>query len=144
MDENKAKAGKAAKRNVYFLTAAVLIVLVIVMFFTVEEPHKKTTAKDVVGALSNCFLVPGAVIGGIGGLSLIAKCGGYDGITYAFKNFGLHNIFFSNPKQKRTQSFYDYKKEKDEKGRTWLPSFLYVGLGGVAVSVLLLIVYCIL
>ena len=136
--------GSLEKRNrifSYLWVGAFAVMLVLLMFFTISKPHEQENIKEFFGALSNCFVVPAALLGGIGGLSLMAKLGAYDGLSYAFRNFGIHNLIGGNPKAKRAQSFYEYKQEKEEKGRKWLPQCLYVGLGLLAVSIILSIVY---
>ena len=100
-------------------------------------------AKELVGNLSDCFTVPGVVFLGIGGLTWVAHMGGFDSFGYIFSNFSLHNLWTTKAK-KKYQSFYDYKQEKEEKGRPWLSHFAVLGAASLAVGILLLIVYLIL
>ncbi len=131
---------KKLKIRSYVFAVSFLLMLVTVMIFTIEKPHEKEGASAVIGAISNCFTVPGALIGGFGALSLMAKFGAYDGLVYSFKNFGLHTLVGGNPKKKNTQTYYDYKKEKDEKGRKWFPNLLWVGSASLAIGIILAIV----
>lgn len=142
MEENNKRRGPG--KGAYIFTSLMTLVLVGIMFFAVEMPYNEESAKEVVGALCNCFTVPGVFVGGVGALSYVGRLGGFDGLTYAFKNFGLHTIFFTNPKKKRTESFYEYKQEKDERGRAWLPNMLFAGLGSLTIGIILMIVYLIL
>ena len=77
---------------------------------------------------------------GVGALTYLAKLGAYDGISYAFSNFALHSLIPGMHKDKH-ESFYEYKKAKEEKGRKWLSHLFFVGLVPLAISVVLLIVY---
>ena len=139
--DNQQQFEKKLKIRSYLWAASFGVMLVALMFILVAKPHEQENAKEFVRALSDCFVVPAALLGGIGGLSLMAKLGAYDGLAYAFKNFGIHNLIGGNPNKKKYQNFYDYKKEKDETGRKWLPQFLYVGLALLFVSIILSIVY---
>ena len=70
----------------------------------------------------------------------MAKLGAYDGLVYSFKNFGLHTLIGGNPNKKKTQTFYEYKTAKDEKGRKWFPNFLWVGVASLVIGIILAIV----
>ena len=131
---------KKLKIRAYVWTVGFTLMLVAVMFFLIEKPHEQEGAKAVLIALSNCFIVPAALVGGLGALSYMAHLGAYDGLTYSFKNFGLHNLLGGNPKKKRTQTFREYKEEKDEKGRRWFPHLLWVGLAALVIGIVLAIV----
>ena len=138
MDEEK------RKKQIVNYAVAVLALLILVVFCLIwENPFSAENAKDAVMKLCNSFTVPGVVIAGVGGLSYLSSLGAYDGISYAFSNFALHNIWTSK-QPKKYKNFYEYKTAKDEKGRAWLPHFLIVGTISLAVSIILLIVYLIL
>ena len=127
------------KRILYVKWAVIAVVLVVLMFFY-EKPYEGESVADVVGKISNCFTVPGIVLSGIGALSYVSYIGGYDSFGYIFSNFALHSLIYRE-QPKKYQSLYDYKQAKDAKGRKWLPHVLFVGLGTLAISVVLLIVY---
>lgn len=118
-------------------------IIAIACFFLTEKPYLETTAANVIGKIGNCFIVPGVVISGIGGLSYISYLGGYDSLSYTFSNFALHNIWVKN-QPKRYKTFYEYKEQKDKKGRKWLPRALVVGLISFAIGVILTVIYMIL
>ena len=132
---------KRLKIRTYLWTVSFGLMLAVSMFIFISKPHEQENAKEFIRALSDCFVIPAALLGGIGGLSLMARLGAYDGLIYSFKNFGIHNLLGGGFKKKKIQTFYEYKQEKDEKGRKWLPSFLYVGLVMLGVSIILSIVY---
>ncbi len=126
----------------YVRWGSVLLAFIVAMFFY-EKPYEQQGAKEIVGAISNCFITPGVVFSGIGILSYISKKGGYDSFGYVFSNFSLHHILFNTPKVKY-ESLYDYKVAKDEKGRKWLPEMLFTGLGAFSVGVVIFVIYLIL
>lgn len=135
MDEQK------AKRLVIIRWVMIAISAFIAMLF-IEKPYEMQEAKQVLGSLSNCFVVPGVIFTGIGGLTFIASRGGYDSFGYMISNFSLHSLIpGSHPK--KYKSFYDYKQEKDDKGRKWLPHSLFTGLVNLVFGILLLIFYAI-
>ncbi len=133
---------KQLKLKKYIRWGVILLAFIAAMFFF-ESPFAEETPKDTVGAISNCFFVPGVFFAGIGGLSYISFLGGYDSFGYAFSNFSLHNIFYKTPR-KKYDSFYEYKIKKDKKGRSWLPEMLFTGLGSLGISLIIFIIYCIL
>ena len=128
------------KKRVRYIKAFVFWLIAFVACFIIEEPYSETETKEIIEAICNCFTVPGVIFAGIAGLSYIAHIGGYDGISYAFSNFGLHNIF-TRQQPKTYDNFYEYKQMKDMKGRKWLPHFLIVGGISLLIGLILLIVY---
>ena len=127
-------------RRIRYIKATVFWLVVFIACIVIEEPFSMTDAKRVIQALCNSFTVPGVIFVGIAGLSYISYLGGYDGIGYAFSNFGLHNIFTTRQPTKY-KDFYEYKRHKDMKGRTWLRHFFVVGAISLAIGVALLTVY---
>lgn len=128
------------KKYFPFAKWSLVAIAAIVFMFIYEQPFALEGAKEVVGAISDCFAVPGIVMTGIGALSYLGRLGAYDGISYVFSNFALHSIIPGTYKEK-PGSFYDYKVAKDEKGRKWLSQLFFVGLVPLVISVMLLIAY---
>lgn len=100
-------------------------------FFQTSLPVEK------VRILSDCFLFPGVLFGGLGALSWIAAKGTFDMLGYGFAFF-LGPIF--NPK-KKMESFYEYKMRKEEAGEKWLPQMFVVGLFYLLVSIIFMFVF---
>lgn len=138
-----AKEKKSGSRKKGYIISISLILIFISVMLNYEGVTSCETPKDLIGALSNCFSVPGVLFAGIGGLSLLSKLGAYDSFGYIFGKFALHNIFVTK-QQKHYDSLYDYKAEKDAKGRAWLPQVLFVGLVSLGVGIVLLVIYFIL
>ena len=129
-----------AKLPAQIIGCSVALIVAVILIAFWEGLFQLTEAKDIVGTLSDCFFVPGVLFAGIGGLSWVSSKGGYDAFGYAFNNFALHNLFpTKHPKKYKT--LYDFKQEKDEKGRRWLPQLLITGGISLLIGVILFIVY---
>lgn len=132
------KRWKFPKKTGWLISAAVLSALTFALMLA-EKVFASSGAKETLGRLSNAFFVAGILYAGAGGLSFVAAMGGFDSFTYIFTNFALHSLIPTR-QPKKNKSFYDYKTEKDEKGRHWLPHLLILGGGMILVSVILLAV----
>ena len=120
-----------------------LTIMALIAMYFIELPFEQSSAKEVVGAISNCFVVPGIIFTGFGGLSFVAHLGGYDSFGYMFSNFSLHSLIpGKHPTKYKT--FYEYKEAKNKKGRKWLPQSLITGLINIGIGAIFLIVYAIL
>ena len=122
----------------YLITSLVLISLVVACLFY-EGAFSCEDAKAVVEKICNSFTVPGIMFAGVGLLSYLSSLGAYDGLSYSFVNFALHNLWFiKQPKKYKT--FYDYKEAKDKKGRVWWPNLIIVGGASIVIGVIFLII----
>ena len=95
--------------------------------------------KEFFRDLSDCFLLPGALLSGGAAISWAGTFGTFDMLSYGSRSF--FGIFIRPLAQDLPDHFYDYRKQKDEKGRSWSKETLFVGLISVGISVLALIVY---
>lgn len=136
MNEEK----KREKRIRYIKTACAMTVCVI-LCFVIINPFGEEGVKNVIGKISDCFIVPGVLFSGISLLSYVSYLGGYDSFGYAFSKFGLHNLWFTRQSAVRYESYYEYKQAKHEKGRKWFPHLLIFGLSALVLGVILLVVY---
>ncbi|MDD6800272.1 MAG: DUF3899 domain-containing protein [Firmicutes bacterium] len=127
---------KGIVRYVRPLIFAALIFLFCVYW---EKLFSQSGAKEIIGTLSDCFLIPGVMLAGAGGISWAAKFGTLDMLSFGFKSFFGHFIKSLSADMPRT--FYDYKTERAEKRKKWHSETLITGLVFIAVSVLLLVVY---
>lgn len=130
------------KTNIWIriLKCAVALLIAVLLCAWLEGLFRLADVKDVMGALSDCFVVPGVLFAGIGGLSWISAKGGYDSMGYMINNFALHSLIPSKfPKSYK--SLYEYKEEKDKKGRHWMPSLLLTGLFSIFVGAVFLAIY---
>lgn len=134
MDEKKILRLKS-----YIKAGTVWLVLLVLAFWW-ENPFQAESIGEIFTAISNAFTIPGVIMTGLGGLTYLASKGAYDGLGYAFSNFGLHNVWMKR-QPKKYKTLYDYKAAKDEKGRKWLPSALVFGLISLALGVISLVIY---
>ena len=95
--------------------------------------------KDFFGDLSNCFLIPGVMLAGGAAISWAGTFGTFDMLSYGSRSF--FGIFIRPLAQDLPNHFYDYRKQRDEKGRRWSKETLFVGLISLGASALALIVY---
>lgn len=130
------------KKLVQCLVYGGILVVAILVFASIEGIFSLTDPKEILGVLSDACFVPGVLFTGVGAFSWISSKGGYDAFGYAFSTFSLHNLF-PTKQPKKYKSLYDYKQEKDEKGRKWLPQILIIGLIALILGTLFLVFYLI-
>lgn len=95
-------------------------------------------AKSVVDGLANCFTIPGVLLAGVGGISWAAKFGTFDMLGYGSRSF--FGIFIRPLADDLPRTFYDYRKAKEEKGRTWFRELFITGVLFLAIGLILSIV----
>lgn len=134
----KGEIVKSAKSK--WIAASVTFVVLVGLMMLYTNVFSSEDAQSVYGKLSDCFFVPGALYAGFAALSWAASKGMFDSFSYIFRNFSLHSLIPGSQPRKYV-SFYDYKQEKDKKGRVWYKHILFIGLIGLAVSALFLILY---
>lgn len=94
--------------------------------------------RDRMGALSDAFLIPGAVLAGVGLLIFASNGGLFD--MLAFGVLMIFNAFRRDLSKRRYKDFYEYREAKKGKNRD-MAFMLIVGLFYIAVSVVFLIIY---
>ncbi len=99
-------------------------------------------AKTAVGLIADCFTLPGAVLGGFGLLTWIASFGQFDLLSYGTKQFFGH--FIPSLSKDLPPHFYEYRKEKEDKGRAWLKETTAVGGICMGLALLCVLLYAIL
>ncbi len=132
---------KDKKTNPYIKPISWALAFILLGVF-LTKIYEITNAKDFIGDMSDCFMLPGVLISGVAGISWAGKFGTFDMISYGTKSF--FGIFIPPLSRDLPTHFYDYRKQKEEKGRQWLRHSLQVGLACLALSIILLIVYLIL
>ena len=117
------------------IAAVVILVLYALSFELFSAGDREELFKD----LSDCFVITGIILSGVGAISWAGTEGAFDMLAYGCKTFlGLFSASYS---KKLPKSFYDYKQERMEKNRPWLKQTLMVGLTTLAVGLLFLIPY---
>lgn len=139
MDEketNKIEKKKPDKVK-YLVTAGIYMVLSILLMWN-DGIFSKETVQDVMVSISNGFFISGGMFAGVGALSFIGSKGTYDTLSYGVSKIGIHHLIPGIPKED-PESLYEYKMAKEEKGRIWFPNLLFVGLGGILLSVVFVV-----
>lgn len=93
---------------------------------------------EIMKLLTNSFFVPGILIFGFGLLILASNGGTFDMLVYGTKKF--FDLFRKPEQRKITNTFYDYRKAKQETPLDFVYLVL-IGLGFILVSVIFLILY---
>ena len=127
-------------RTEYVVCAALIAAAALCMALS-RGLFSTTEAKAIFGLLSDCFAVPGMVMAGVGGLSYASAKGAYDVFGYAVSRITLHELMPFRRTYERPGTLLEYKEQKDEKGRRWLPAALYTGLAAIALGVIFLLLY---
>lgn len=131
---DKTKARTRLIIRAYWFAAAVLFSLVGLLLFTSQNPFSTGDAALALSKISNAFTVSGAVVGGVGAISLMAYLGAYDGIAFSVRAFALDNFIGGN--REKPKSFYEYKRQRNAKKRSWLPNFLWVGAAALTLGII--------
>ncbi len=127
---------KNKQRLVQYLIYVAIALIVFVICIVNWNLFEASTAKERLHILSDSFLMPGALLGGIGALGWIASHGTFDMLGYAFsslKSLMLH------PREKQ-ESFLEYKLRKEEK-TGWPVEMFVVGMICIFASVICLGIY---
>lgn len=125
------------KPTASYVAALVAAILMFALTAISVKLFEYDSAYELIGNLSDCFLIPGGLLAGVGALSWIGSQGFFDIFGFGVKTIADH----FRPKHATHEKLYDYQKRREEKRKPWLKSSLYVGLGFIAISLLLIIVY---
>ena len=131
------------KKWLPYFVCAVLILCIAAMIVWTYEFSETHTVQEWMSVLSDAFVVPGVLFSGFGLLSFFSTKGAYDAFSYTFSRFSLHSLFPTKQLRKDPDSFYDYKQQKDKKGRRWFPHILYTGLVSLGIGVLFAVLYAV-
>ncbi len=99
---------------------------------------KAETTTEIMKILTNAFFVPGILILGFGLLIIASNGGTFDMLVYGTKKF--FDMFRKPQYRKITDTFYDYRKAKQETPIEFMYMIL-IGLGFIIISVVFLILY---
>ena len=97
------------------------------------------STQEMFGLLSDCFLVPGLVMGGIGLLSWVGSEG-----TFTMLRYGFSMVFnrLIHPKE-QFPGYYEYATQRNEERKPWLKHSLIVGTGFFVLSLICLGIYAV-
>lgn len=102
-----------------------------------QKVFQTAETKEIIRKLSDCFLLPGALLTGVGAMTGIASEGTFDMLSYGFYWF----FWGMTHPGKSPESFYEYKMQKAEGRKGWPVPMLVVGLVFLAVSIVLAVVF---
>ena len=126
-------------RFIKWLKPIIAAVVVLVLYALSFELFSAENMEELFKDLSDCFVVTGILLSGVGAISWAGTEGAFDMLAYGCKTFlGLFSKSYS---KKLPKSFYDYKQERMKKNRPWLKQTLVVGLIVLVVGLMLLIPY---
>lgn len=125
---------KSIKALIYAVVSAALVCLVGWRFGVFSG----LSGAELFMALSNSFFAPGALFVAISLISWMSSLGQYDSFGFTFKL-----IADRFAQRKDTSSYYDYKKEQDEKRKHkgWLGMMMIFGISLCLISVVFLVLY---
>lgn len=126
-------------RFIKWLKPIIAAVVVLVLYALSFELFSAENMEELFKDLSDCFVVTGILLSGVGAISWAGTEGAFDMLAYGCKTF--FGLFSTSYSKKLPKSFYDYKQERMEKNRPWLKQTLVVGLIVLAVGLMLLIPY---
>ncbi len=129
------------KKKAYAVCSGIALVLALI-YAVVKQIFVFETAKELFRGLSDSFLLPAVLLAGVGGLGWIGSQGFFDIISYGTRSF--LGVFIKPISADLPKNFYDYREQKNEKGRKWSWEAVAVGLLSLAVSVVFLILYLLL
>lgn len=129
---------KAAKWIAPCVTAAMLFAL----NAWVQHLFGQETAGETMSVLSNSFTVPGVVLCGIALLGWIGTFGQFDMLSYGSRKFFGH--FIHSLSDELPDHFYEYREQRNEQGREWNKTPLWVGLACLACAAVSLVLYFVL
>lgn len=120
--------------------ATVVVGAVIALLVCILKGLFKTTDQaTILRILSDAFTVAGILLFGFGMLSLVAKEGVFDGISYSFRTMRKIRRNYVDD-EKSPKSYYEYKEAAKKKRKiAW--HLVIVGLGYIAVAIVFIILH---
>ena len=126
------------KGNKYrYISALIAAAVVAAVCAYYREVFSQESLAELMGRISDCLVVAGVLLAGIGVLSWIKSKGAYDMMSYGIDS--LIKPFTS--RRKEFEAFYDFKVRKAEERKPWLKEWLAVGLGTLLLALIFLALY---
>ncbi|MBQ9123439.1 MAG: DUF3899 domain-containing protein [Lachnospiraceae bacterium] len=113
------------------------------MFFLLTAIYhglfQETDLTMIIRRLSDCFLIPGALLGSVSALAWIAAKGNFDMLAFGAKLF-INMMIHPNQKQ---ETYYEYKMRQEEKNPQgkWPWRTFVVGLVCLVISIVFAVVF---
>lgn len=130
------------KKKLSYIKYALLALVMAGIVAALRSLFSAESAKELFGILSDCLIVPGILLGGIGAIGWMGTSGVYDMFGYGVSHV-LSNLHIGK-KEHRWETYYDYKVRKSEKRAAPPWPILIVGgvcfVGGIMCLILYLVV----
>lgn len=126
------------KKILPYLITAVSGIIITVIIICANHIWEHTVTTEVMQILSDAFLIPGAIIGGVGLLVFASNGGAYDMLGYAMLMF--FNLFRRDVNKRKYKDFYEYRQSKKDR-KHGFAFMLIVGLAFIVIAVIFLILY---
>ena len=105
-----------------------------------REIGNAANAAELFGVLSDCFLIPGVILGGIGLIACMSRTGVYDMLGYGASNF-LSHFHIGRNRGEQPETYYEYKQRKTVSRGAGLPQMAIVGGACFACALVCLLIY---
>ncbi len=99
----------------------------------------ETDPQRLLKIAADCATVPGVLLTGCSALSWMGKKGTFDLFGYSWSSFT--GMFRKDSYNKRPETLYDYRMRKEETRKPYRISTLFVGLGFLAVAIILTVIF---
>ena len=114
------------KRAVPYLISAGVGIAVFITIICVKKIWQESETYAIMQILSDACLVPGVLLGGLGLLIVASNGGAFDMLSYGVRS--LFRLLKKDPVDRKYGGFYEYRKARREKKR----SFWYLVIVGGA------------
>ena len=123
----------------YSITTAVAG-LVVLLVLSLHGYGEATLPVEKYKILADAFTIPGMLMILFAALLWVSSEGAFDGLGYAFRQFGSMIIPFFGRKYKH-KTYYEYKTEKKDKRARGYSFLFFVGLAFMVVAVVFIILH---
>ncbi len=130
-----------SKKWLYLLVDAAIGCIIFAACAAFWGLFDETEPMSILKLLADSATVPGVLLTGIATLSWIGKKGTFDLFGYSW--FSFTGMFKRESYNKRPESLYDYRVRRDANRKPYRVTLLFVGLGFLAVAILLTVIFLI-
>lgn len=120
-----------------YLITLIIGLLIAFLVMSLKGAFSEDDSKEVIKHICDGFFISSVCVGGLGLLVFCSNEGAFDMIVYGLKSFLR---FFLPKKDKKYDSFYDYRVEK-AKNKIRMGFILYVGLFLMLLAIIFYIIY---
>lgn len=122
----------------YFAVAMILFVTAASLW----DLFSQTELLQIIRILADAFFMPGVILVGIALIGWIGSKGTFDIFGYSVRS--VFSLFKKESYYKKQETFFDYRREKDEKRKPFNLPMMVVGLAFLTLGLLLTVIFLIL